>query len=338
MRKRISPFRETKVLLSIVGVLFCISCIYLFTKSDALIFSHKLHMGEGADCTTCHEGITESVYLTGRHLPSEESCGNCHEEEFMKACAKCHTNPEKPQKVRQELAELNFSHKAHLTVNKDCTVCHTRTAKSTSVREIASPGHQECAPCHQKTYSELDCSACHESLKTVINFAHQGNWVGEHQETASTKMTTCTQCHDQSFCADCHSGQEELRPSIKYPEAVERDFIHRGDYLTRHSIEARIDQTLCLKCHGISSCNECHEKEAKRPADHALASWASPVNPVHGQKARVNLIQCVSCHEQGAETDCIFCHRVGGIGGSPHPPGWKSKLSKTSDSVCLLCH
>ena len=334
MRKRISPFRKIKVVLSIAAVLFCISCIYLFTKSDALIFSHKLHMEEGADCTTCHEGITESNYLTGRHLPSEESCGNCHEEEFMKACAKCHTNPEKPQKVRQELAELNFSHKAHLAINKDCKICHARTAKSTSVREIASPGHQECTPCHQKTYSELDCSVCHESLKTVISFAHEGNWVGEHQETASRKMTTCTQCHDQSFCADCHNRQEELRPSIKYPEAVERDFIHRGDYLTRHAIEARIDQTLCLKCHGISSCNECHEKEARKPEGLHGDS--------HGEIARANLIQCASCHEQGAETKCISCHRKGGPassrGAMVHPPGWKSKLEKTTAGVCLLCH
>ncbi|UCD83382.1 MAG: cytochrome c3 family protein [Deltaproteobacteria bacterium] len=336
MRKRILPFSETRVLLSIAAVLFCISCVYLFTKSDALIFSHKLHMAEGADCTTCHEGITESAYLTGRHLPSEQSCGSCHDEGFMKACDKCHTNPDDPQKVGQELAEINFSHKAHLAENKDCAVCHVRTAKSVTVREIASPGHQECAPCHQETYSKLDCSTCHESLKTVISFAHEGNWVGEHQETASTNMTVCTQCHDQSFCADCHSRQEELVPSIKYPEAVERNFIHRGDYLTRHSIEARVDQTLCLKCHGISSCNECHGQRRGGPADHyPLTEWK---NSAHGTVSRLNLMRCASCHDKGAETNCINCHKVGQPGGSPHPSGWKSELSKTRDAVCLLCH
>jgi hypothetical protein len=333
MRRRISPFSGVKVLLSILGVLFCVSCIYLLSKSDALIFSHSLHMEEGADCTTCHEGITESVYLTGRHLPSKQTCTDCHEEEFMNACANCHTNPEKPQRVKQELAEIKFSHKVHLAANADCNLCHARTAKSASAREIVSPGHQECTPCHQKTYSELDCSACHESLKAVINFSHEGNWLGEHQETAARKMTVCTQCHDQSYCADCHNRQEELKPSIKYPEAVERGFIHRGDYLTRHALEAGVDQTLCLKCHGISSCNECHEKNAGRPA---------ALHIDHGASARANLIQCASCHEQGEATKCIECHSVGGsasmMGAKVHPPGWKSKLSRTADRVCLMCH
>jgi hypothetical protein len=33
----------------------------------------------------------------------------------------------------------------------------------------------------------------------------------------------------------------------------------------------------------------------------------------------------------------VGCHREGGVGGNPHPPGWESRRSKT-ELPCLLCH
>jgi hypothetical protein len=33
----------------------------------------------------------------------------------------------------------------------------------------------------------------------------------------------------------------------------------------------------------------------------------------------------------------VGCHRVGGIGGSPHPPGWSTRRHR-SEMPCRLCH
>jgi hypothetical protein len=35
---------------------------------------------------------------------------------------------------------------------------------------------------------------------------------------------------------------------------------------------------------------------------------------------------------------CIGCHQVGGIGGNPHAPGFRSNKRKTIDEPCRRCH
>jgi hypothetical protein len=34
---------------------------------------------------------------------------------------------------------------------------------------------------------------------------------------------------------------------------------------------------------------------------------------------------------------CVQCHKVGGVGGNPHPAGWSSKLSLDA-MPCRMCH
>jgi hypothetical protein len=57
----------------------------------------------------------------------------------------------------------------------------------------------------------------------------------------------------------------------------------------------------------------------------------------HGRAARRDPASCASCHGGAGEMLCVGCHRVGGIGGNPHPPGWSSRQSLT-DMPCRLCH
>jgi len=50
---------------------------------------------------------------------------------------------------------------------------------------------------------------------------------------------------------------------------------------------------------------------------------------------------CASCHDQGAQSNCVQCHKVGGIGGDPHPPGFRSRHNLNearSDGRCVACH
>ena len=51
----------------------------------------------------------------------------------------------------------------------------------------------------------------------------------------------------ESFCSDCHAHREELKPSDKYKEYVTRDLPHRGDYLTQHQIDGRINPAVVLQ-------------------------------------------------------------------------------------------
>ena len=151
----------------------------------------------------------------------------------------------------------------------------------------------------------------------------------------------CDHCHRESDCATCHSRHIELVPSERESDKVEMRFVHRAGFEVRHALEARQDQARCLKCHRTEHCSGCHESRhvagAGAESRHPVG-WMTPGDRnFHGRKARREITMCAACHDQGASSNCVACHKVGGPGGSPHPPGWDSRLEKSSES-CSPCH
>ncbi len=107
-------------------------------------------------------------------------------------------------------------------------------------------------------YTQL-CSECHTDWRSSLN--HTPDFSTRHRFYAYQQQRTCSLCHSQSFCSDCHAHREELKPSDKYKEYVNRDLPHRGDYLTQHQIDGRINPASCIKCHGRQNnerCRVCH--------------------------------------------------------------------------------
>lgn len=103
------------------------------------------------------------------------------------------------------------------------------------------------------------CSECHTDWRASLN--HTPDFGSRHRFYAYQQQRTCSLCHAQSFCSDCHAHREELKPSDKYKEYVNRDLPHRGDYLTQHQIDGRISPASCVKCHGRQNnerCRVCH--------------------------------------------------------------------------------
>lgn len=103
------------------------------------------------------------------------------------------------------------------------------------------------------------CSECHDDKDYGIE--HLPGWFGEHRFRAAQNNALCSMCHAQSFCADCHAGKEEMKPSDKFTESPLRGMPHRGDYITRHKIDAKINPAPCFRCHGRGNngkCKLCH--------------------------------------------------------------------------------
>jgi hypothetical protein len=131
----------------------------------------------------------------------------------------------------------------------------------------------------------------------------------------------------------------------RFPDAIDRSFVHRGDFVTRHPIEARSTPTRCLSCHTTSSCDSCHVERGVSAARTGATSphppgWIGPdtlSNDFHGRSARREITTCAACHDHGPATNCIRCHKVGGYGGKPHPEGWNSSRS-SSEAMCRYCH
>ena len=57
-------------------------------------------------------------------------------------------------------------------------------------------------------------------------------------------------------------SKSELKPSLRNQSDTFRRMPHRGDFLTRHRIEGKIDPTSCFRCHGnpraSQVCAPCH--------------------------------------------------------------------------------
>lgn len=110
-----------------------------------------------------------------------------------------------------------------------------------------------------------NCLDCHEERNEKLpfeRFVHNAYFMDNHRQLAYQRAQVCSMCHARTFCNDCHATRVELKPSIKNETETNRRMPHRGDFLSRHRIEGRVDPTSCLRCHGnpksATRCAACH--------------------------------------------------------------------------------
>jgi hypothetical protein len=109
------------------------------------------------------------------------------------------------------------------------------------------------------------CTKCHGFKREPIDFErynHTPLFTDSHRLVAYEDDRICALCHSIGFCNDCHATRVELKPSLRNQTENYRRMQHRGDYLARHRIDARIDPTSCFRCHGnprsSQTCQPCH--------------------------------------------------------------------------------
>lgn len=109
------------------------------------------------------------------------------------------------------------------------------------------------------------CTDCHDARGEHVAFeryVHTADWGLNHRAQAYQGEAICAMCHETSFCNDCHATGIELKPSLKNQTETYRPMQHRGDYLSRHPIDGRVDPTSCFRCHGnpksAETCVRCH--------------------------------------------------------------------------------
>lgn len=324
-------------------------------EADQIHFSHATHERAKVACLACHEEIYDAKNMDGRYLPPEAKCLECHKDKKQQGnCAFCHRDADHPGTYPQIERSLRLSHAAHIElVKEDCTRCH-QTLPELARGEPTVPPMSTCTGCHEHAVELASgtCNNCHVDLRRfplrpVSLFSHQGNFVQQHGAMARAAGEGCAQCHDQTFCADCHARTVAMPVEAKFPERVTADFIHRADFVSRHAIEARADEGLCRRCHGQTFCDACHTAENLTPQS---SNPRSPHPPdfsfpgstnSHGPLARRDIASCASCHDQGARSNCVDCHKVGGVGGDPHPSGWPNRHPRDEinrNPMCLVCH
>jgi hypothetical protein len=187
-----------------------------------------------------------------------------------------------------------------------------------------------------------ECNACHKAEGIAPN--HDSDWVRSHRSVAGKSGSNCAQCHDQSYCLDCHKGGG-INADLS-AETAGRDFAprsHRSDFITLHSLKAQDNPQTCYRCHDQKYCSQCHDRFPKgslRIKSHLMLGpdhqkYAPAINE-HATEARRNLQSCATCHPDGDV--CIQCHASGKV--RPHPRNWRSDTMKdrSGGRVCLKCH
>jgi predicted CXXCH cytochrome family protein len=315
---------------------------------DRLKFSHKQHLDVGVACEDCH-GDVKGAAAGARLIPTHAACAECHAEvEDQQACGMCHSRADRPRKLTRADRGLRFAHATHAQ-KRECTGCHGPVEASQTVDDDLIPDMAVCLSCHEHAqhFAMLECGRCHAkpvqgAAPLTEMYAHTGDWKRRHQDVARGKGAVCATCHDQSFCGDCHESIAPANPASLFAEQPARAQFHRGWYLDRHAVDARVDPASCLRCHGRTTCDSCHLEAGVSGLSRNAASPHPPEwldrgsSRSHAAAARRNLVECAACHDQGPASNCVSCHSRGGV--SPHGSGFDSSLTRSDARVCRICH
>ncbi len=313
-------------------------------------FEHRAHTVAGISCLACHTGVDKAGDEGPLHLPSDESCLACHAKPHdTHSCTGCHGGVQAAAAVADARKHLRFAHETHVPLAKyNCARCHADVARD---GEFLRPRMATCFGCHAHAdqWEKRTCSACHVDLATegtlpATHVVHDGDWARDHGVRAASQRDLCSSCHTDKFCAGCHGVTVAELPARLAFDSPQDASVHRAGFRARHADEARGDPGLCVSCHREDFCLGCHADErvgAGTPgavSPHP-ANWVSlrGEDSLHGRAARRDPASCAACHGGAGEALCVGCHRVGGVGGDPHPPGWSSDRPLTAQP-CRLCH
>ncbi len=222
-----------------------------------------------------------------------------------------------------KIAECNSCHKSEgIALNHDADWMRGH-------RLVAQKAGANCNQCHDQAY----CLDCHSGggidvdLKTqnykhdYIPKSHRSDFLEIHPIKALDNPQTCTRCHDQKYCTQCHS---RFKPQNLQFLSHRTQFsgINLGSVGANH---AGFSTDQCQTCH-INSQLPSH-------------TWSAD----HAVEARRNLQACQSCHSDGDV--CLKCHgarKNSGININPHPRNWNSIKdnfkSKSGGRTCIRCH
>jgi len=364
------------------------------------------HLAAEAVCSTCHAILTDVPVLTVERLaefpepPSHESeafllehgdaatgaaesCAVCHARE---TCTTCHLNAESVEEIRGLAPDERVAQLVEGNVGEwPEPPSHEQADWEFTHGGDIEAGSQSCASCH----AEPSCRTCHGSapLPEIAALPNPGAgdpigvvvprtrppghvplFATQHGTAVATDMPSCSSCHVESQCAECHSDPGRVAGRFaptgttattaaasdadRYAHAdpgfgtlppEPRSGYHPANFLLRHGSEAFAIQTVCSDCHSTEAfCRDCHQSTgisvgvaggAGGAFHDAQPNWFFE----HGAAARQGMEACASCHQQ---TSCLRCHSAKvGLRINPHGPDFDAnRVGRRSSASCGICH
>lgn len=266
------------------------------------------HLDNDASCIQCHdtdEGVPDGACLACHAVVAERRVQRAGWHGLTEGrCVECHTDHVSREADIMPFDHMAFNHEravfrlegAHRDL--ECAQCHVEHASPESGGWQFLGLAQACAACHESPHRDAlaaECRQCHgqERWEDVRDFDHERDTA--FALTGAHRALECSACHGDDLTFAAH-GIDSAAVTAAFRCSACHENPHR---------EAR-----------FTSCQQCHETAAWRPAqfDHAQTAF-----PLIGQH---RLAECSQCHRgegdftltghEGqrvlAPFDCASCH------------------------------
>ena len=137
------------------------------TPVQPIAYTHKVHLGNGMQCTDCHVGVDQGP---DARIPSVNFCMTCHQViatdklEIKKLAGYLKRGEDVPwQRVYgfQPSSHVKFNHAPHIRAGVDCAVCHGDMRQQTVAERKVNHTMGFCIDCHRQKNVSVDCVTCH---------------------------------------------------------------------------------------------------------------------------------------------------------------------------------
>lgn len=309
---------------------------------------------ESSDFLEAHGAQAKASIATCATCHAQQSCARCHLDASRNATIAALSPdvrvarlaaalaPNRPQPADHKVADFvagvhgrtataSTARCAVCHTQTTCLTCHTGTIGRTAIASL-TPGAPAPTATRVASRPATDWTPAPHSANAVSKpiKVHADNWSKVHGPSAASEATTCSGCHAQRFCKDCHAA-----------ERVGAKRYHPANFVSRHAPEAYSAETECATCHSVQAfCRDCHRQAGFAATSQrrgtGFHNGAAPWLLQHGRAARQDLTGCTSCHQQSY---CTQCHSNSGWSINPHGPDFDAaRMAARNRTMCLRCH
>lgn len=308
----------------------------------AIRMDHSLPEHRALACEGCHAAAPTSALASDSLVPTEASCGPCHDDERDRAhptterCGTCHLGYEAEMPVdggpplpaaivpssTMPAPHLRFSHAAHVSRGQTCESCHAGIGTARQGTRLNLPTMRDCFRCHapsglavpgfESPVAPLTCAGCHLTEPSGLLRTHfeEGDlspprWLaGMAHDHEWLVRHRWVAADEGPLCAQCHRESECV---ACHDGRVRTLRVHPGDFLTTHPVMARRDETRCTSCHTITQfCAECHARLGIAPLAAPEARAAIRYHPPAAVWSRGANMHAVEARR--SMQSCVSCH------------------------------
>ncbi len=329
----------------------CLTCHAGLGDKESQGYAHDIHKAKGISCAGCHGGNAQADDMDKGMDKAAGFMGVPHGDDISKACASCHSSPEKMKSFGSNLPTnqwemLQTSVHAKLSTNGNehiaqCITCHG-VHGIVSVKDPRSPVYplnvvKTCAQCHSNASFMRDYNPAMpvdqvEKYRTSVH--------GTLNAKGDPKTAECASCHGShdiraakdaksrvygvnipATCSGCHSDAERMK-EYKIPTDQFAKFsrsVHGAALLQKHDL-------------GAPACNDCHGNHGAAPP--GVESVSKVCGTCHALNAD---LFSASPHKKAFDDrklpECETCH-----GNHEIVAATDKLLGVSNDAVCSKCH